>query len=99
MVLVVGGQKKDVPWDNLAQVVRTRCRAVICMGESATGLATILGGSPVTGAMADAVNAARRLARHGDIVLLSPGAPSFDAYHNYEQRGRDFAACVNNLSP
>lgn len=99
VVLVVGGQKKDVPWDNLAQVVRTRCRAVVCMGESATGLANILGGSPVAGAMSDAVNAARRLARHGDIVLLSPGAPSFDAYHNYEQRGRDFAACVNNLSP
>lgn len=99
VILIVGGQKKDVPWNELAEVIPARCRAVVCMGESATSLATILGGTPVTGSMSDAVNAARRLARHGDVVLLSPGAPSFDAYHNYEQRGRDFAECVNNLSP
>jgi len=31
------------------------------------------------------------LAAKGEVVLLSPGTASFDAYHGYAERGRDFA--------
>lgn len=33
----------------------------------------------------------------GDVVLLSPGAPSFDAYKNFEDRGHFFDIEVQNL--
>lgn len=99
VILIVGGQKKDVSWNDLAKTAAARCRAVVCMGESGPDVAPCLANASIAPHMSDAVNAAHRLARSGDIVLLSPGAPSFDTYHNYEQRGRDFTDCVNNLSP
>lgn len=99
IVLLVGGQRKDTPLDALALAVRARCRAAICFGESGKEIAGAVGAAAVCSTVADAVYAARRLARSGDVVLFSPGAPSFDAYRNYEERGRDFIRCVQSLLP
>ena len=44
--------------------------------------------------MAEAVAAARRLTPLGGVVLLSPAAPSYGQYHDFIERGRDFAAQV-----
>jgi len=41
--------------------------------------------------MERAVARAGQLARPGDTVLLSPACASFDAYANFEERGRHFA--------
>lgn len=46
--------------------------------------------------MADAVGAAARLARPGNVVVLSPACASFDWYDNYSQRGDDFVAEVHS---
>lgn len=46
---------------------------------------------------ADAVQRASAVAQTGDVVLLSPGAPSFDAYDNFAQRGRHFVELVRRL--
>jgi len=37
------------------------------------------------------------LASHGDVILLSPGTASFDAYKGYAERGRDFARVARAL--
>ncbi|HEX7130167.1 MAG TPA: UDP-N-acetylmuramoyl-L-alanine--D-glutamate ligase, partial [Rhodanobacteraceae bacterium] len=39
-----------------------------------------------------AVTRARESSARGGVVLLSPGAPSFDQFRDYAQRGRAFAA-------
>jgi UDP-N-acetylmuramoylalanine--D-glutamate ligase len=45
----------------------------------------------------DAVAKAKALAVEGDVVSLSPACASFDAYPNFEVRGRHFKELVNAL--
>ena len=47
--------------------------------------------------MNEAVQQAFSQAESGDVVLLSPACASFDRYSNFEERGRDFKACVASL--
>jgi UDP-N-acetylmuramoylalanine--D-glutamate ligase len=47
---------------------------------------------------AEAVRRATELADPGDHVLLSPGFASFDMFRNYEDRGDQFEALVQNLN-
>jgi UDP-N-acetylmuramoylalanine--D-glutamate ligase len=44
-----------------------------------------------TGDLAAAVARAKDLTQTGGVVLLSPGAPSFDQFRDYVERGRAFA--------
>ena len=43
------------------------------------------------------VQASRKLARPGDIVLLSPASTSFDRFANFMERGKVFKDLVNAL--
>jgi len=51
----------------------------------------------VEGDMDALVHAAQALAEPGHVVLLSPACSSFDAFSNYEARGRSFAEAVQRL--
>ncbi|AVG24455.1 UDP-N-acetylmuramoylalanine--D-glutamate ligase [Pontimonas salivibrio] len=49
--------------------------------------------------MDDAVAAARTIAGPGDVVTLSPGAPSFGRYRDYQERAEDFIRAVEHTAP
>jgi UDP-N-acetylmuramoylalanine--D-glutamate ligase len=72
---------------------------VIGLGVSGKRLATDLVGDAavVVKDMKEAVDAARKAAVEGDIVLLSPATSSFDQYSGFEERGRHFKQLVNAL--
>jgi len=49
------------------------------------------------GTLEEAVKLAAHLAQTGDVVLLSPGGTSFDAFTDFAQRGERFKALVREL--
>ncbi len=106
IVAIVGGQNKDAQLGTCAEALAARCRAVICTSESGSAFARDVrasggakGHSVVqeTTGLADAVRVARAHAERGGVVLFSPGAPSFDGYLNFADRGRHFIDLVNAL--
>lgn len=106
IVLLAGGRDKKLPWDEFARLVHQRVRALVTFGEAA-GLIerAVAGQSPAeTGLrvvhcddLPDAVAAAAAEARPGDVVLLSPGGTSYDAYRDFEARGEHFRSLVASL--
>ncbi len=98
-VLIAGGRNKGLDLGPMADVAGG-LRSVVAIGEAAPEVEQVFAGRcPVTRAesMADAVAAAARMAQSGDAVLLSPGCASFDWYHSYAERGRDFTRLVREM--
>lgn len=102
IVLIAGGQRREVSLEAWAETVSRCCHCVVLNGENAESLRRALlvcGFAAVreVEGLTEAVSAARSAARAGDVVLFSPGAPSFDRYSNFEQRGLHFATLVKAL--
>jgi UDP-N-acetylmuramoylalanine--D-glutamate ligase len=101
IVLLLGGRDKDLPLEEMLTEAKRRCRAVVCFGEAGplfAEAAAALGLSVVrVSTVAEAVEAASKLAREGDVVLLSPAGTSFDAYESFEVRGEEYRRLVGGL--
>jgi UDP-N-acetylmuramoylalanine--D-glutamate ligase len=100
LVVLIGGRDKGNDYSRLNDLVKTHCRAVIAIGESAEKVTAAFSAIvPVQKAltMPEAVQKARALAGKGDIVLLSPACASFDWFDNYEHRGKVFKEIVHAL--
>lgn len=65
-------------------------RSAIAAAAAAHGLAGDR--MSTAGDMREAIRLAAELVEPGGVVLLSPAAPSFNAYANFEERGDEFAA-------
>lgn len=98
IMLIAGGRSKKLPWEEWAVLVRRKVRHLLLVGEAAGEIreAVGAGGPPISeaGGLEEAVEAARRLARPGDIVLLSPACTSFDQFQDFAARGRAFKALL-----
>ncbi|MCA9911651.1 MAG: UDP-N-acetylmuramoyl-L-alanine--D-glutamate ligase, partial [Anaerolineae bacterium] len=108
LILLLGGKDKDLPWDEVMALALTKARHIIAFGKpGAKAVAEIVErhaadmGAPDTVTRAEDLTAAlaqaRTLAQTGDVVLLSPGGTSFDAYPDFAARGEDFRHIVNEL--
>jgi UDP-N-acetylmuramoylalanine--D-glutamate ligase len=107
VVLLLGGRDKKLPWGELAVLALQVCRAIITFGEAAPMIAQTIGElreaqgreTPVeqVGTLEEATRLAQQLAQPGDVVLLSPGATSYDAYVDFAARGAHFKQIVGQL--
>jgi UDP-N-acetylmuramoylalanine--D-glutamate ligase len=103
VVWIAGGLNKGLAFDDLVAATRGRLRAAVLIGTCADEVRDALARNaprvPVTDAddLHTAVEAARRLARPGDTVLLAPAAASMDMFTDYAERGDRFAAEVRAL--
>ena len=101
VIWIAGGTDKGNDYSSLLPLVKEKVKALICMGLDNEKLHRSFEGTvqeihDVTSAK-DAVRLADKLAKSGDVVLLSPCCASFDLFKNYEDRGRQFKDAVRNL--
>jgi len=96
--VLVGGHDRGLDWHAFAEAVsRHPPCAIVAMGANGARIANVLresGGAyrlAQASTLADAVARAREATPPGGVVLLSPGAPSFDQFRDYVERGRVFA--------
>ncbi|MEM6528674.1 MAG: UDP-N-acetylmuramoyl-L-alanine--D-glutamate ligase [Chloroflexota bacterium] len=103
LVLLLGGADKKLPWDEMLQLAARKSRHIIAFGGSAADIVEKqlremeFKGFTRVKTVEEAVAKAHELAQSGDVVLLSPGGTSYDAYNDFAERGNHFREIVNAL--
>lgn len=98
ITVIVGGHDRGLDWSPFVQDVASRkALRIVTQGANGPRIAFALRAAkseiPLgdVDKLADAVEMARIITPSGGVVLLSPGAPSFDQFHDYAERGKRFA--------
>ena len=101
VIWIAGGKDKGNDYSELAGLVRSKVKAMICLGIDNQKIRNYFSGMVETiietKSAEEAVQAAYRMGQKGDTVLLSPACASFDLFENYEERGLKFKQAVKRL--
>ena len=101
VVLILGGTDKGNDYAPIAELVREKVKAIVCLGVDNRKIHDFFG--DIVPQIFDTLSAeacvekCAELAVPGDTVLLSPCCASFDLFKNYEDRGRQFKEAVRKL--
>jgi UDP-N-acetylmuramoylalanine--D-glutamate ligase len=105
-ILIAGGRDAKFDYRVIGVALRrSSVKKVILFGENKRKVARQIktGGRPIAlaknlgDALSRAYQAARVLMPPSVVILFSPGAKSFDMFHNYADRGKKFKQLVKNL--
>lgn len=98
VTLILGGHDRGLDWTGFARTLHAHApHAVITQGAAGPRIArTLLAAGPAcvveqARTLEEAVARAKKITPQSGVILLSPGAPSFDQFRNYAERGRVFA--------
>jgi UDP-N-acetylmuramoylalanine--D-glutamate ligase len=101
VVWIAGGVDKGNDYTDLLPLVKSKVKAIICLGLDNSKLIETFGGLVdqmyEVHSMAHAVMVASEISSNDDVVLLSPACASFDLFENYEDRGIRFKEAVKSL--
>jgi len=101
VVWIAGGIDKGNDYSLLRELVRTKVKAIICLGVKNENIIKAFGSIVdviyETDSMQEAVTLANHVAMKDETVLLSPACASFDLFENFEERGDKFKEAVNRL--
>jgi UDP-N-acetylmuramoylalanine--D-glutamate ligase len=101
IIWIAGGTDKGNDYGPLMELVKTKVKALVCLGADNTKLKAAFGDTidtiRETNKAEDAVKIARSLAKPGQVVLLSPACASFDLFKNYIDRGDQFRRAVQQI--
>lgn len=107
VIVICGGYDKHIPFEPLAEPLCSHAKTVVLTGATAGKIRDALvssrkyvNGAPEIIEEPDfdaAVKAASECARPGDTVILSPACASFDAFKNFEERGKRFKKLIMEL--
>ena len=100
IILIAGGASKNSDYQQLAREIQQHVKqAVVLPGKGSQEIMAALKKikyNAITNAsdMQQAVKLAQKIARRGDIILLSPACASFGIFKNYKERGKLFKEAV-----
>ncbi len=101
VILILGGVDKGNDYSMLTDLVKSKVKAIICLGTDNKKIIKAFGGLVETIIEAksakEAVAQSYKIGKKGDTVLLSPACASFDMFENYEDRGTQFKQAVRAL--
>ena len=100
VVLLVGGKEKGLDYSTLNELVSSKVKHAVCIGEVAPSILqhwSSLVSCEQAENLAAATERGFAAASEGDVVLFSPGTSSFDMFSGYEARGDAFRDAVANL--
>lgn len=107
IVLIAGGYDKHLDYEPLAKPIIDNVSSLILLGQTAEKINnsvlrelkkenTQLHITKCT-SLEEAVLEAKKQAKPGEIVLLSPASAAFDMFKNFAERGKIFKELVNKL--
>jgi len=100
VVLIAGGIAKGADFGSMRSVVEKHVKLLVLIGRDRDQIAQQLDGVAdivMADDLQEAVSIAHQHALSGDAVLLSPACSSFDMFRNFEDRGEQFAATVEEV--
>lgn len=109
LVLLIGGADKNLPWEAVLVLAMQKSKHIIVFGKDgekqvSTKVMDIFDKLRIyddrlsrVETLEQAVERANEIAESGDVVLLSPGGTSYDAYPDFEKRGEHFRELVTKL--
>jgi UDP-N-acetylmuramoylalanine--D-glutamate ligase len=104
LILLAGGKDKNLPWEEMIRLALSKCRHIVAFGDAGDLIVSMV--KQVAGdtdsvtqvkTLDEALAKAVTLAQPGDVVLLSPGGTSYDAYPDFVARGEHFRQLVMAL--
>ncbi len=93
ITLIVGGWDGGYDYTELNKVIQDRNILALALPDTGAKITTPFH----VASMREAVQLAHEKTPTGGVVLMSPGAPSYNQYKNFEERGEDFIKLVNEL--
>ena len=107
LILIAGGYDKHVPFDPLGPEIVDHVKILILTGATAPKIEAAVLAAPNYAPgrpeilheedFYEAVRLSARVAKPGDVVILSPAGPAFDKFKNFMVRGKEFKKTVMEL--
>lgn len=97
VTIILGGQDRGQDYAVLAKRIKDHGQVkVLTLPDNGPRIAELIDSVPCQ-TLAQAVAKASEITAKGGVVLLSPAAPSYGHFKNFEDRGEQFRALVNSL--
>lgn len=94
---IMGGYDKHLPFD-LLKDYESKIASLVVYGETKHQLKALFPQAIVVNTMAEALHESLKIAKPKEVIVLSPACASYDQFKNFEDRGDQFKALVNNLA-
>jgi UDP-N-acetylmuramoylalanine--D-glutamate ligase len=100
--MISGGVDKGLDYSKILNNMRKYLKALVLFEGTASEKIEKIAGPYINtykyfGNMKSAVDKAREISENGDMVILCPGASSFNMFVNEFDRGKQFVDYVNSL--